>query len=295
VDGLAIALAAAAAVLFAVANNVQRGAASAVPLDAGGPVRLILRLIRTPHWVAGSLVALAALGLHAVALARGGIIVVQAILATGLIAALALEAFRESRWMRGGEVAGAGLLVAGVVLLLAWGRPGAGRTIDAGVEVKAALILAAVAAVGLTASRVRGRTGVTAAVMGAVAGVCFAVDAVYLRGVAIHLDDLDALPALTNLAGFALASMVGNVIVQRAYQRAPLRVTLPAVTAADPLAAFLIGRLMLGEHLSPGTAALTAAWVGIAAVVVGVVVTTTVASGGLPVGEGPVGGGQSGR
>ncbi len=48
VDRLAIVLAAGAAVLFAVANNLQRGAASAVPLDAGGPVRLILRLVRTP-------------------------------------------------------------------------------------------------------------------------------------------------------------------------------------------------------------------------------------------------------
>jgi hypothetical protein len=151
VDGLVIALAAAAAVLFAVANNLQRGAASAVPLDAGGPVRLILRLMRTPHWVVGSLVAVAALGLHAAAL---------------------------------------------------------------------------------------------------------------------------------------VASVVGNVIVQRAYQRAPLRVVLPAVTAAGPLASFLIGRLLLGERFSPGTAALSAARLGISAVVVGVVVTTTMASGGLQVAEG---------
>ncbi len=77
---------------------------------------------------------------------------------------------------------------------------------------------------------------------------------------------------------------MGNVIAQRAYQRAPLRVVLPAVTAADPLAAFLIGRLMLGERLSPGTAALTA-WLGITAVVVGVLVTTRSASGELRVAE----------
>ena len=285
VDRLAIVLAAGAAVLFAVANNLQRGAASAVPLDAGGPVRLILRLVRTPDWVAGSLLALAALGLHAVALARGGVIVVQAILATGLVAALSLEAFRERRWMRGGEVGGAVLLVAGVVLLLAWGRPRAGHSIDVRVQVEVAVLLTVVAVVGLAASGARGRPGLSAVVMGAAAGVCFAVDAVYLRGVAVHVNDLDALPALTNLAGFVAASLVGNVIAQRAYQRAPLRVVLPAVTAADPLAAFLIGRLMLGERLSPGTAALTAAWLGITAVVVGVLVTTRSASGGLRVAE----------
>jgi len=39
----AIGCAVAAALLFSVANNVQRDAASQVPLAAGGPVRLVLR------------------------------------------------------------------------------------------------------------------------------------------------------------------------------------------------------------------------------------------------------------
>src|SRR3954463_12023123 len=42
-----------AAVLFAVANNAQRHAASAVPQGRVGPVGLLLRLLRNPRWLAG--------------------------------------------------------------------------------------------------------------------------------------------------------------------------------------------------------------------------------------------------
>src|SRR4051794_41879265 len=50
-----------AAVLFAVANNAQRHAASAVPQGRGGPVGLLLRLLRNPRWLARSSAPLLAL------------------------------------------------------------------------------------------------------------------------------------------------------------------------------------------------------------------------------------------
>jgi hypothetical protein len=275
IDLTAIAYAVTASVLFAVANNFQRVAASAVPLEAGGPVRLVFRLLRAPGWQFGSLLALVALGLHAVALARGGVTLVQAILASSLIVALGIEAVRGRRRMRAVEVGGSVALVAGVVMLVSFGRPGAGRAIDVTVQVLAGLVLAGVAGLGMAASRMRTGGHAPAVVMGAAAGSCFAVDALFLKGVADSVGDLDALPAVVDLAGFVLASMIGNLVVQRAYQRAPLRLVLPAVTAADPLTAFIVGRWLLGEHLQTGVGSGLAVGMGLSAMAVGIVMTTT--------------------
>jgi drug/metabolite transporter (DMT)-like permease len=275
IDWPAIGYAAAAALVFAVANNLQRGAASVVPLEVGGPVRLVLRLLTRPRWLLGSTLALAALGLHAVALARGGVILVQAVLATGLIAAVVIEAAQERAWLRGGELGGAVVLVIGVTLLLGWGRPGGGRPVDLTVQVIAAAALAVVAGVGLAASRLHHRVRLSALVMGGAAGACFALDAMFLKGVANWTDDLDAFPAMISLAGFVVASVCGNLIVQRAFQRAPLRLVLPTVTAADPIAAFVVGRLLLHERLEGGAGSGTAVVVGLTAIVVGIALTTT--------------------
>jgi hypothetical protein len=275
VDWPAVGYAAAAAAVFAIANNLQRGAASVVPLEVGGPVRLVLRLLTAPRWLFGSLLGLVALGLHAVALARGGVILVQAVLAAGLIVAVVIEAAQERMWLRGGELGGAVVLVGGVTLLLGWGRPGAGRSIDLTVQVIAAVALAVVAAIGLSASRLHHRVRLSAVVMGGAAGACFALDAVFLKGVANWTGDLDALPAMISLAGFVVASVIGNLIVQRAFQRAPLRLVLPTVTAADPIAAFAVGRWLLHERLGGGAGSGTAVVVGLVAIVAGITLTTT--------------------
>jgi drug/metabolite transporter (DMT)-like permease len=223
----------------------------------------------------GSLLALVALGLHAVALGRGGVIVVQAVLSGSLIVALGIEAAAERRLLRPIELGGSVVLITGVVLLLGWGRPGGGLPVDATVQAATAVILVVVAGVGLTASRMHHRVRTSAVMMGAAAGVCFALDAVFLKGVANFVDDLDALLAVTNLIGFVIASVLGNVIVQRAYQRAPLRTVLPAVTAADPLAAFAVGWWLLHERLQGGDGSGLAVAAGLAAIAAGIVIMTT--------------------
>ena len=274
-DPVALALAAGASVVFAVANNLQRGAAATVPVEAGGPFRLLLRLAGTPRWLLGSTLALAALALHAVALGRGGVILVQSVLASGLVVALGLEALHERRALRWREVTGACVLVAGVILVLAVGRPAGGRPIGLGVQAVTFAVLLLMVAAGLANSSGRRHRDRAAVVMAAAAGGCFAVDALFLKGVSNWLDDLDALPALTCMVGFVVASFLGNLLVQRAYQWAPLRVALPAVTAADPLVAFVIGRVVLGETLRSGASAVAAVIVGLIGIAVGIVLTTT--------------------
>jgi hypothetical protein len=268
-------LAVTAATVFALANNLQRGAASVVPLEAGGPVRLVLRLFRAPRWLFGSLLAVLALGLHALALQHGSVIVVQSLLAGGLVIALGVEAAQERRLMRPAEAAGSCLLVAGVILVLAVGRPGGANQVGLTEQLITAAVLAGLAVTGFIGFRLHHRVRLSALIMGATAGACFAVDAVFLKGVADNAGDLDAAAALIDLAGFAAASALGNLVVQRAYQLAPLRFVLPAVTAGDPLAAFVIGKLVLQERLQGGSAASLAVAAGLVAMAAGIAVTTT--------------------
>ena len=271
---LAVLLSLLAAVLFAVTTNLHRGAASAIPVEQGGPVRLLLRLLRTPRWLLGSATAMIALGLHTVALRFGTVIVVQAVLSTGLVLALALEAPRERRRPARREVGAWVLVVVGVVALLALAHPSGGRGIGTTTLALTLLLAVLVAAVGLLAGRTRLPRPAVAVVMGGSAGARFAIDAVFLKALAVAAENLASLRSLLDLTGFLLASILGNLVVQRAYQQAPLRHVLPAVTAADPLAASVIGIALLHEHLRPGMLPVVGLVGGLAGMVVGIYAAT---------------------
>ena len=271
---LAVVLSVLAATLFAVTTNLHRGAASAVPLEHGGPLRLLLRLLRTPRWLLGSAAALVALGLHTVALRFGTVIVVQAVLSTGLVLALALEALREHRRPARKELGAWVLVVVGIVALLGLAHPHGGRSIGTTALAMTLLLAVLVAAAGLLVGRTRLPRPAVAVVMGGAAGALFAIDAVFLKALAVAAENLLSLRSLLDLGGFLLASVLGNLVVQRAYQQAPLRHVLPAVTAADPLAASVIGVALLHEHLRPGVLPVVGLVGGLAAMVVGIVAAT---------------------
>jgi hypothetical protein len=166
------------------------------------------------------------------------------------------------------------LVVVGIIALLSLARPHGGRVEGYGSVVLTLLLAVAVAAVGLLAARTRLPRPAVAVVMGGAAGTCFALDAVFLKGLAMAGGHLLTWRSLLDLGGFVLASVLGNLVVQRGYQQAPLRHVLPAVTAADPLAATVVGLALLHEHLHPGALAVAGLVGGLAAVVVGIVGAT---------------------
>jgi drug/metabolite transporter (DMT)-like permease len=262
----------AAALLFAIGNNVQRHAASAVPQGHVGPVGLLLRLLRNPRWLAGSSAAVLALLVQAWALSKGGVILVQAVIASTLVWSLALESIVERRWPRLPQVVGAALVAVGISVLVLIGKPGAGGEFHS--LGRAAIVWLVVGMVGggaLLTSRRRPKGRRTALVMGAAAGVCFALDAVFLRGLTAALDPLVPFILLINVAGFAVASLLGNLVIQRAFQMAPLRHVLPAMAAAEPVTAFLCARFVFDEHLSSGASGVVGVSVGLFLMVCGVV------------------------
>lgn len=282
---LAVLLSLTAAALFAVATNLHRSAASKVPMHEVGPVRLLLRLLRTPRWLLGSAAGLTALAVHTLALSQGTVIVVQAVLSTGLVLALALETVRERRRPRAVEAASWVLVVVGVSLVLILSQPQGGRHIGLQASAITLALAVLIAALGLLVWRTRLSRPLVAVIMGCAAGICFALDAVFLKGVAGGAHHLASAPVLLDAAGFVLASVLGNLVVQRAYQQAPLRHVLPAVTAADPLAATVIGLALLHEYLRDGSVAVVGLVAGLAAMVVGIIGATAGVPGAAPAEE----------
>ena len=67
------------------------------------------------------------------------------------------------------------------------------------------------------------------------------------------------------------ASVIGLWLMENSFSAAPLHASLPAITAAEPVAGILLGVVVFGDDISvsPGMLALQAA--GIAALVAGVI------------------------
>jgi drug/metabolite transporter (DMT)-like permease len=270
--------------LFAVANNLQRHAAAAVPHEHNGPVRLLLRLFCSPRWLMGVACASIAVILQAAALARGGLIMVQAVIATGLVVALGIEAALDHRRPRPAQMVGAALVVLGVVLVVGIGRPGASHR-DPSFTSTAIAWGAVLTAATVALARARrwpvGR--LTAAVLGACAGVCFALEAGFLREIATSLPEIGPQdlrsPSLTllapavALAGFGMAMLFGTLLTQRGYQTATLHDVMPAVAAAEPITAFAFGLLVLGEHMNDAPHAVAAVSIGFTMMLIGVVLS----------------------
>jgi len=266
-------LALASAMLFALTTNLQRAAASSVPSEGSGPLHLLRRLAVDRRWLLGSLIGLAALGLHVLSLAGASVMVVQSVMAIGLVIALYVEAVREHRPLRWNEVVGAGLVIAGVGTVVAIGEP-ARHPADGDLWttlVCGAVVLVTVAVV------LRSRRGVgtrwEARLLAASAGACFAVDAVFLQRITtVFHGGFDLAGAVIGPAGFALASMIGTVAMHRAYQVAPLRSVQPALVAAEPVTAFLIGVTVLHEGVRGGALGYLAMLGGLVAITAGIFV-----------------------
>lgn len=274
---LAILIALGAAMAFAVGAVMEHRAASSVPVDRGaaGPVRLLWRLLLTPLWLVAVALGVAGLALQALALAVGSVVVVQPVLAVGLVISLVVGFFVDrrhldrplpSRW----QWLAALVVVAGLGLFLVVARPSAG-TVE-GSQIPLALCVGAslVLSVGavLYARRHGARHG--ALVLGLAAGAAFGVMSLVLNALVSY----SPLGWLTtwHTAALAALGLAGLGLSQLAFQAGPLTASLPALTVMEPMVALAGAGPVFGEVLAPGLAARTGQGAGVAMLLVGLVV-----------------------
>jgi hypothetical protein len=280
----ALALALLAAVLYGIGAAVQHRAAHAVPAEGVGMLHLSWRLLRNGPWLLGKGADLLGIVMQALALAAGALIVVQGVVTAGVVVAVGVGALLERRRPQTDEILGALLVVAGTTVLVGVGDPRGDRLEAQGVRWILTFVVLTVAVVGVVmfSRRAHGaRARVRASILlGATTGACLAIGSACLKASSLSLDrDGFGVTALLGLGGLAVTSIVGNVLVQRAFHFGPLRNSLPALTAIEPVIAVILGPALFHEHFAGGWRAAVGLG-GVGVLVIGLTVVTHHDSGG---------------
>jgi drug/metabolite transporter (DMT)-like permease len=249
-DAIAAGLAVLAALLFAVASVAQRGAAAEVPDESARGRRLVARLVRSPRWWAGAGGDTLGYLVQAAALGIGSVLLVQPLLVTTLLFALPLEARRSGRRVAGSQLWWSGALVVALALFVLVGRPSPGvERASASHWLPAGLIVVLVMVACVIGAGSR-RGPRRAALLAAAAGLAYGVVGALTKSV-VALLATGLLPVLLGWETWVLvvAVVVGTFLQQVAYGAGPLSASLPAVTVGEPLAASLLGVVVLDESI----------------------------------------------
>ncbi|MBZ4014913.1 DMT family transporter [Streptomyces purpurogeneiscleroticus] len=261
-----------AACLLGLGFVLQQHAAREAPLKDMLSFRLLLDLMKVPLWLAGIGCMVVGQIFSVLALSRGDLSRVEPLLATNLLFAMVL-----ARWLSGERLgrsgwAGVLLLSGGVTAFIVAGSPHSGPAhtgtlrhwIVFGGVLAIALILV------LTARHVR--LVEEPPLLAAAAGVLYGLQDALTR-VSSEIAEAHGLGRLlVSWEPYVIVALAvtGLMLVQSAFEAGPLRMSLPALTAAEPLAGIACGIGFLGDRIRVTPAALTGELLGLAAVVTGV-------------------------
>ncbi|MEU6350268.1 DMT family transporter [Streptomyces sp. NPDC047072] len=270
---LVLTLAVSAACCLGFGFVLQQNAARQAPLSDFLSPRLLLDLMRVPRWLGGIALMVAGMVLGAIALGRGEISLVEPLLATNLLFALALSR-RQTRQPLGRQGwAGLALLAGGVTAFIVAGEPRGGSAVTD--PFRHWLIIGAMIGLALllTTYAKRSRLSAGPVLLALAAGLLYGVQDALTRVSGQRFSEGGLAELLTGWQPYGVLALgiTGLVLVQSAFETAPLRMSLPALTAAQPLAGILCGVGFLGDRLRTDTGALAWEAAGLAAIVTGIV------------------------
>lgn len=244
-----IALALIAAGLFALGSVLQQKAGTDAP-TIGARTSLLLRMARQPIWLAGIAVDGLAFVAQAAALGIGSLAVVQPLLVASVVFALPLGAWLTDQRVGRREVVAALALLAGLGAFIVVANPTGGHD---SAPLGAWLIAAAACggpclALTLLAPRAPGPR--RAALLGAAAGILFALSAALTKTVVSELDNgLVTLITTWPLYGLIAVGYVSMTLNQMSLDAGALAATMATSTALDPIASVVLGLTLFKESI----------------------------------------------
>lgn len=240
-----------AAMLLGLTSVLQHSAAATVDTKHSLRPRLLLELLRRPRWLLGNLADLGAFAMQFLALRRGSLLVVQALLVTGLAFALPMSARLSHRRLRAHEWISVLALVGGLAVFLTSANPRRGRP-----EASAlgwVIVIAGVAlAIAVLISGAPKRPGrARARRLGAACGLVFGLDAALVKA-AGHVLSQGLVEGVTSWEPYVFVACAagGFLLAQSALQAGPLDASLPLLAIGDPLTAAMIGLFAFHEHIA---------------------------------------------
>ncbi|MCQ4082400.1 DMT family transporter [Streptomyces sp. RB6PN25] len=262
-----------AACCLGVGFVLQQRQAQRAPLSDFLSFRLLLDLMRYPEWLLGIAAMIAGLVLGAIALANGEVSLVEPLTATNLLFAMAL-----SRWLTGQPLGWSGwlgvvLLALGVTSFIVAGQPSGGGHLAG--PLKHWLIFGIVVGLALLLTALARHIHPTleATVLALAAGLLYGLQDSLTRITGQFVASGGVAVIFVHWQPYVIVvlGITGLLLVQSAFETAPLRSSLPALTAAQPLAGIACGVGILGDRLrvTPGALAWEAA--GLVAIVLGIV------------------------
>jgi hypothetical protein len=262
-----------AALLIGTGFVLQQQQAQREPDSRFLSLRLIADLLRDPRWLAGIGFMIGGQILAAWSIGHLSLAFVEPLLTTNLVFALVLAVPLAKASLRVWEVLGAVVLCAGVGLLSASrsAKP-IGLSVGSFSHWPAAAGIAFLAFVAVQAGRRwPGRT--RAMLTGTGAGLVFGIQDALTRQTLEILQASGISALFTTWAPYALvgAGATGIWLMQCAFNAGPLQLSLPAISAGEPLVGIALGIVVFGDRIqiSPGELAIEAG--GIFALVVGVI------------------------
>jgi drug/metabolite transporter (DMT)-like permease len=265
-----------AALLIGTGFVLQQNAAQREPDSRFLSLRLILDLFHERRWLLGIGCMVAGQGLAAWSIGNLPLAFVEPLLTTNLVFALLVAVPIAKASLRVWEITGALVLCAGVALLsVSRSAKPIGLSFGSFSHWPAAGAIAFIAFVCVQAGRHRpGRA--RAMLTGIGAGLVFGIQDALTRQTlqALHYHGFSGM--LSTWAPYALvgAGATGIWLMQSAFSSGPLNVSLPAISAGEPVVGILLGVLVFGDRIqdTPGKLAIYAG--GLAALVTGVIMVS---------------------
>jgi drug/metabolite transporter (DMT)-like permease len=261
------------ALLLGVGYVLQQRVAATAPLSELLKFELLFDLMHRPLWWAGIGCMVAGQLLSGLALQFASVALVEPLLSTNLLFALAVAALlaRSRPTLR--EIGGAALLSGALGVFIAVGNPkgGRGREADTVPIMVAITVIVAVVVVCVAVGKRRGLVG-ESIWLACGAGMLFGLQDAATRAALVELDH-HGVPALfLHIWVYVVvgSAVVGILLAQSAFKAARLDCSLPPITALEPLAGIALGIGLLHDRVSVTVAGLTAESLSVLAMVVGV-------------------------
>ena len=266
-----IALALAAALLFALGTVLQQRAGLEAPVE-GSSSGLLVQMAKRPVWLLGILADAFGFIAQAAALGFGRLAVVQPLLVASVVFALPLGARLTGQKVKPIDIGAALLVTAALVAFLTFADPSGGRA-DAPLGDWLIAIGACLAVcVPLVIAGRSGGAPRRAALLGIATGVLFALSAALTKAVVDELDDgIFTIFTTWHLYGLVVIGYGSMTLNQMALNTGALAPAVATSMAFDPITSVVLGVVLLDESLNVGALdvavsllALVAAGVGMA-------------------------------